>query len=169
MDSAGRIKVALDYWGAAMYKRENLASLRDVALEGGLPVPDTPVYASSPGVLLLQRQKRRELAEAVRRPSGGHPIRRRVIRYSGSPHTRAISPGCPPRSAWTVSNRASSPNQCSLRKTRTWPRYGAQGRSFEASASHELSAKAVVRTGAGSTPWRCPSRWNTSIHRSRQG
>lgn len=66
MDSAGRIKVALDYWGAAMYKRENLASLRDVALEGGLPVPDTPVYASSPGVLLLQRQKRRELAEAVR-------------------------------------------------------------------------------------------------------
>jgi hypothetical protein len=64
--TAGRIKVSLDYWAAALTMRENLAALKEVAQEGGMLVPDTPVYAASPGIMLLQRQKKLEMAEAVR-------------------------------------------------------------------------------------------------------
>lgn len=63
--TAGRLKVSLDYWAATLTTRENLAALKEAAQEGGMLVPDTPVYASSPGIVLLQRQKKLEMAEAV--------------------------------------------------------------------------------------------------------
>ena len=55
--ATGRIKCSVAYFGAHdVYDKLKAAELQ------GIPVPGTPQYASSPGIVLLQRKKRVELA-----------------------------------------------------------------------------------------------------------
>ena len=61
----GRVKVSLNFFGLK-FKTSSTGQLKNTAEQVSnkvLAMPDTPVFASSPGVLLLQDRKRRQLLE----------------------------------------------------------------------------------------------------------
>ena len=56
------MKILLDYWGLVQSLETSLLKAAEVK---GLKVPETPVYASSPGLLLKRRQHREATEEAA--------------------------------------------------------------------------------------------------------
>ena len=61
--ATGRVKVSFTYWGA----KETLAGRLRAAEADGIAVPETPVFASSPGILLHQHRKMLENVEETQK------------------------------------------------------------------------------------------------------